>query len=488
MAAPRGPLFSGLCKWLIEEMRNVRRSICVIGGGFTGVAGAIACLERVGEPFRLFLVEPGASLGRGVAFGGYYPLNLLNVRTRDLSIRLNQPGDFLAWAFRQLDQGENHAGLHDGLAHTFLPRQLFGEYVRQRFFEAVERRKDVELDIINGVATNCIADEGRFQIHIDGAEALSADIVILATAYGLQASSMAGALAPYGSLTRKQLAKAKSIALIGSGLTMVDVLLNARREGCLGRAIVISRRGQLARPHAPKGVVPQEIGLPRFKRVSILTAAVRIACEAAEAHGTPWQAILNGLRSSAQDIWQGLAVEEQARFLRHVRPFWDAHRHRLPLEVHGRIRSEFDDGRAILLRGRVTRVERTREGFRLTVTRSGSEQAEVKETDLAFDCTGHKPDLGSPLIKSLLRQGLARPDAHQLGVAVKPDGQVLGRGNAVTPGLFALGPLCQGSLWEITSVPEIVRQADVAASSISVMWEYAEGLVPSAARGGGGFG
>src|SRR4029077_8107861 len=120
---------------------------------------------------------------------------------------------------------------HDGLAHTFLPRQLFGEYVRQRFFEAVERRKDVELDIINGVATNCVPDEGRFQIHIDGAEALSADIVILATAYGLQASSMAGALAPYVSLTRKQLAKAKSIALIGSGLTMVDVLLNARREG-----------------------------------------------------------------------------------------------------------------------------------------------------------------------------------------------------------------------------------------------------------------
>jgi uncharacterized NAD(P)/FAD-binding protein YdhS len=58
-----------------------------------------------------------------------------------------------------------------------------------------------------------------------------------------------------------------------------------------------SRRGQLPRPHAAKGVVPQVIGLPKSKRLSLLTAAVRIACEAAEAHGTPWQAIINGVES-----------------------------------------------------------------------------------------------------------------------------------------------------------------------------------------------
>ncbi|MGA7546937.1 MAG: FAD/NAD(P)-binding protein [Methyloceanibacter sp.] len=465
-------------------MRDGQRSICVIGGGFTGVAAAIACLERVGEPFRLIVVEPSAALGRGVAFGGHHPLHLLNVRTRDLSIRFGQPGDFLNWVFHQLDQGENHAGLHDGLAHTFLPRQLFGEYVRQRFFEMVERRKEVELRVVKGVATACFAGQDRFRIHFDRAGPVSADIVVLATAYGVEGLVGRGALAPFGDLASEQLAKAKSMVLIGSGLTMVDVLLQARRDGFQGTATVISPHGQLPRPHAPKGVVPQEIGLPRFKRMSVLTTAVRIACDAAEAHGTPWQAILNGLRSPLQDIWQGLAVEEQARFLRHVRPFWDAHRHRLPLEVHGRIRSEFDAGRALLLRGRVSAVDRSSEGFRVTLRRSGSAGAEVMETDLAFDCTGHKPDLGSSLIKSLLSQGLVRPDAHALGVAVKPDGQVVGRGHAVTPGLFALGPLCQGSLWEITSVPEIVRQADAAASRIAAMGEHSEGLARNVAGGG----
>jgi uncharacterized NAD(P)/FAD-binding protein YdhS len=75
----------------------------------------------------------------------------------------------------------------------------------------------------------------------------------------------------------------------------------------------------------------------------------------------------------------------------------------------------------------------------------------------------------SPLIKSLVSQGSRREDAHRLGLAVEPNGQVLSRSGASTRGLFALGPLCQGSLWEITAVPEIVRQCDAAAQSVAAL-------------------
>ena len=450
-------------------MRKAPLTVCVVGGGFTGAAAAIACLSRLDRPFRLVVVEPSASLGRGVAYGAHHPLHLLNVRTRDLSVRAGQPGDFLNWAFRQLDQGENHAGLHDGLAHTFLPRQLFGEYVRERFFEAVEGRGDVELKIVNAVATSCVKEGDRFTLHFDRAEPAQADVVLLATAYGLQASTPTGALAPFDALPPERINGAKTMALIGSGLTMVDVLQSTRRDGFQGKVTVISKHGQLPRPHASKGVVPRESGLSRSKRLSSLTTAVAIACAAAEAHRTPWQAVINSVRSSLQDIWQGLPVEEQARFLRHVRPLWDAHRHRLPLEVHGRLQSEFNEGRAVLLRGQVTKAEHDGEGFRLTVRRRGSKETEALAADLAFDCTGHRPDLASPLIESLVSQGAASVDAHRLGLAVQPDGQASGRGGAPTPGLFALGPLCQGSLWEITGVPEIVHQCDAAAQSIAAL-------------------
>ena len=450
-------------------MRAAPLTIGVIGGGFTGAASAIGCLTRLPDPFRLVLIEPSPALGRGVAYGSHHPLHLLNVRTRDLSIRASQPGDFLNWAFRQLDQGENHAGLHEALAHTFLPRQLFGEYVRQRLFETVEQRPDVAFSVISATARGLRAERGRYAIELDAGETVLCDAVVLATAYGVQPASARGALAPFEALPAERVARAKSIALIGSGLTMVDVLLGARRDGFQGVATIISRRGQLPRSHAPKGVVPQPIAPPRSKRVSMLEASLRIACEMAEEGGTPWQAVINGLRSSLQDIWQALPVAEQARFLRHLRPFFDAHRHRLPIEVHARLMAELDKGRAVLVRGQATSVERTGDAFRLEIVRRGARAPEILEADLAFDCSGFRPDLDQPLIKGMIEAGLARADAHRLGLAVEPNGRVLGRGGERSQGLFAVGPLCQGTLWEITAVPEIVRQADAASMSLAAL-------------------
>ena len=439
--------------------------LCVIGGGFTGIVGAIALLNTVDEPFRLSIIEPKSDIGRGVAFGGHHPSLLLNVRARDLSISAGQPGDFLNWAFSQLDQGEQHGALHEGLAHAFLPRQLFGEYVRQRFFQAASRRKDVELSIIDAEATSCVADSGAFRIECAGRMPISADIVFLATAYGLERESATGALSAFGRVSSGRLVAAQSLALIGSGLTMVDALLSARRNGFEGTATIVSPRGQLPRPHAPMGVGYHPITLPPSKRVSLLASRIRIACETSDAHGTPWQAVINSLRPSLQALWQDFSTEEQARFLRHLRPFWDSHRHRLPMETHAQLEAELASGRAKLVRGRVRAVRRAGEGFRLRVASRGHEH--TIETDLAFDCTGHRPDLDAPLLQSLLNKKLVRRDPHRLGLVAREDGQVIGDSGQPTPGLFALGPLCQGSLWEITAVPEIVRQVAKAAEAVA---------------------
>jgi uncharacterized NAD(P)/FAD-binding protein YdhS len=298
-----------------------------------------------------------------------------------------------------------------------------------------------------------------------------ADAVFLATAYGLSPASTKGALQPFEIVPPGQLAGASTIAVIGSGLIMADVLLSARRDGFQGTALVISRRGQLPRPHAPKGVVPHQIGLPHSKRTSLLAVAIRIACELADEGGTPWQAVINGLRPSLQDIWQGLPVEEQARFLRHLRPFWDAHRHRLPIEVHGRIAAEFATGRAVLLQGTVREAARDGGGFKLALRTRRSREPEIVAADLAFDCSGFRPDLDQPLIAGLFAQKLARADAHRLGLAVERNGQVIGENRKPSPGLFAIGPLCQGTLWEITAVPEIVAQSDRAAQALAILRE-----------------
>jgi hypothetical protein len=72
----------------------------------------------------------------------------------------------------------------------------------------------------------------------------------------------------------------------------------------------------------------------------------------------------------------GIALAIQillARFLRHVRPYWDAYRRRLPRQLHDRIQSEFSTGSAVLLRGRVLDVARGADRFSLTVQKRGSD-------------------------------------------------------------------------------------------------------------------
>jgi uncharacterized NAD(P)/FAD-binding protein YdhS len=138
--------------------------------------------------------------------------------------------------------------------------------VRQRFFEAVDQRQDVDVEIIKATAIGvCEESGGRYRAFLEGGPPIGADVVLLATAYGLPSAGAYGALPPYEVIDRQRLAGAKSMALIGSGLTMVDVLIGARRDGFSGTATVFSRRGQLPQPHAPKGVVPREVALPRSK-------------------------------------------------------------------------------------------------------------------------------------------------------------------------------------------------------------------------------
>jgi uncharacterized NAD(P)/FAD-binding protein YdhS len=59
------------------------------------------------------------------------------------------------------------------------------------------------------------------------------------------------------------------------------------------------------------------------------------------------------------------------------------------------------------------------------------------------------------LLAQLLRDGLAVADPLQLGVSAAADGQLLDADGVPRPGLYAIGSLLRGNLWECTAMPEI---------------------------------
>lgn len=90
--------------------------------------------------------------------------------------------------------------------------------------------------------------------------------------------------------------------------------------------------------------------------------------------------------------------------------------------------------------------------------------------DRVVSCTGPSPDItrrDEPLVQSLLRLGLCRPDPMRMGFDVAPDTAVIARDGGISGRMFALGPMTRGTLWEITAVPQIRDQCRNVAALIA---------------------
>ena len=90
--------------------------------------------------------------------------------------------------------------------------------------------------------------------------------------------------------------------------------------------------------------------------------------------------------------------------------------------------------------------------------RRGEEQARTERYDVLIRATGLDTDIdrtSDPLIAGMREAGLVQPDPLGLGVLVDDDFRVRDAAGRAQPGLYCIGPLLRGSLWEITAVPEL---------------------------------
>src|SRR4029078_9871647 len=96
---------------------------------FSGTALAIHLLrERQGPPLEIVLIDPRTEIGSGVAYAPRTSPSPLNVAAGQMSLDASRPRDFLDYL---CDQGI-HAEPGD-----YLPRQVFGDYVREYLRQAV---------------------------------------------------------------------------------------------------------------------------------------------------------------------------------------------------------------------------------------------------------------------------------------------------------------------------------------------------------------
>src|SRR5215469_2160396 len=448
--------------FLLSSMQIGRFEVAIVGGGFSGAVLAVQLLQRT-PGLRVALVDPGPQFGRGLAFSTTKSCHLLNVPCGSMSAFPEESDHFLEWA------RANHAwstGESD-----FLPRGVYGRYIQSLLNDARTRCRHENPAGLQDEVVSLSYDSSGLRLRLRSGAEMLAQVAVLATGNnkstelnipGLSENSQRYFASAWSSNALNGIPQKGSVLFIGSGLTSVDAAAALRSEGFVGQIHMLSRHGLLPQVHKHSAVWPAFHADTYCQSVRGWLREIRREVERASAAGVDWRAVIDALRPFTQKVWQSLTIEERKRFLRHLRPYWEAHRHRMAPELGAVIHHLIHHQQIKVHAGRVKScVERT-ECVEVHFKNRGSGRDEALRVDRVINCTGPECDfrrIDSPLFRSLFDQGLARPDGLRLGLDVDREGRLLNRSGEPSRSLYAIGPVRKGNLWETTAVPEIRVQA-----------------------------
>jgi len=468
-------------------------TIAIVGGGFSGIMVASNLLRAAaapgGRPAHVLLIERSPGFEAGAAYRTDSPRHLLNVPAGRMSALPDDPEHFLRW-LRERDPRIE--------AGAYVPRGLYRSYLRATL--------DASCDLAAGCATfewleaEAVDLErtarGGYVVHLDAAGPRHADAVVLAignlppahpsvAARGLEESPFYVRDPWRGSALDVE--ADDPVVLIGTGLTMLDCALALDEAGHRGTIIAVSRRGLLPqsqlesaacdpRPEAERRAIVDTLmrsaRLDRQRTARGLLRAVRLVVAGAAVRGVDWRDVILCLRHRVEALWQRCPATERARFLRHLRPYWEVVRHRAAPAAAARFAALRDSGRLVVHAAQLRDVLEDDWGASVILRTRGNGARTVVRAAKIVNCTGPETRIeraDNALLRALVVRGLVRPDPLGLGVATAEDATAIGGDGSASPGLVVVGALNRGRLWETTAVDELRVQARDAAALLATV-------------------
>jgi len=454
------------------------RTIAIVGGGFSGTVVAANLLRRPPNgPTRIVLIERSGDVGRGVAYAKRRHAFLLNVPASRMSATSQAPLEFLRFAERRIP---------NVLGEDFLPRELYGEYLQELLLAAeLSRPRNVALERWHGEVVRIRRIDRRMPLLVELADGrqITSDDVVLAPGNPPPAAlpqarevldHPAYVADPYNS--ELSFSGPRKVLIIGTSLTAIDVIGVATASArvtptlhMLSRHGLIPPRQTAFRPDAFKGD-GNALLLAAAASLRDLTRSVRLLAREAEQCGGDWREAITFVRNLAPTIWQRLDGRDRQRFLRHLRAYWDAHRHRLPPEALARIEALRNRGQLHVHAARLQRIRAVGERIEVSWRPRGAQQVRTESFDLVVNCTG--PDYAisrssEPLWRNLLQAGLCVPDPLGLGLRTGAKGAVIDADGWPGPHLFYVGPMLRADHWEATAVGELRVHAEQLAALLA---------------------
>lgn len=404
--------------------------IVIVGGGAAGTLTAIHFARDARSETKVTVIEPRAQLGTGVAYGTADDSHLLNVPASGMSAYDDDPTSFIRWAGCSSDD--------------FIARGRYADYLRTELSTHVADNSHITFRHV--CATVARIDVGKhgvaapYTVITSDGQNIAADAIVLALGNAaptvpdwVRSFTAAPVVAdPWAPGALDQIGVDADVLCVGTGLTFVDIALSLARRGV--RVTGVSRHGLLPEVHETIGKLPR---LPApFTSPGDVLRWIRTQDD--------WRAAFTALRPATQMVWRSFTAAQQSQFLRHARRYWDVHRHRMSKVV-------------------ADELQQLRRSGAVSVQRGDARVAALSgEYDAVVLCTG--PDdaalRSAPLLARLISDGITCAGPHDMGIATDADtGQLLTADGRLVNGVFAIGTLRRGTLWESTAVPEIRTEA-----------------------------
>ena len=329
-------------------------SIAIVGAGASGTLLALRLKRKVPASAGITLIDRNARFGLGLAYSTENPDHLLNVPIGRMSAFEDQPLHFVDWMQRQTAHMLNGAPAAES---AFVPRYVYGAYLRD-LLSALKPAPETLHDQVVAIEVS----NGLSRLRCASGRVLLANLVILATGNDRPATPDVPGLKeapvwrpdPWRMDAFAELDPSLPVLLIGTGPTAVDAVITLLDQGHVGPIYAVSRRGLLPRRHTTGAGAVLPIQLPLHAGLGELTRFVR---QEAAASGENWRGVIDALFPLLQNIWQSLSLAERQQFLRHLRPWWDVHRQRMPVKIAARIDAASVSGQLHVLAGRIAACE-----------------------------------------------------------------------------------------------------------------------------------
>lgn len=456
--------------------------IAIIGGGFSGTMIGVHLIEKASTPLEIKIINETEVLNTGIAYNPYSKRALLNVVSSRMSAFASDPEHFLNWLMQQDHFRDKDRTL---IANSFLPRYLYGEYLKDIWNHALKRagEKNIHVDVISSAVMDLTLLKDSIDIELRDQSRLSANYTVIASGNHLPgnpkikssffSSSQHYFQNPWDIRSVSGIGSKEPVLIIGNGLTMVDTVIGLQENGFQGQIVSISPNGFNILPHRHNGLsytklveeIEEKTGL--FELVKLFNKHMKLIRE----YGLSAEPLIDSLRPLTQTIWKRLTIDEKKIFMSRLRHLWGVARHRIPLHIHDKLQQLRIEGRLHIVSGKLIDIVENEGNIMAWFYDKKQKQSVQLAVSRVINCTGPETDLlklKDNYLKNALLKGILCQDELKLGINADPNTfEALNSAGNLQSGLYVMGSNLKGVLWESTAVSELRVQAEQIAGDIS---------------------